>query len=123
MKSLFKSGLEALFCLTFLIFVTAPSLSSAQENHLAKLYSSEGRVEVKNGDDWSEIQRERVLFAGDSIRTLENSRAAFQLPSEIYVRAGANAGVEFNKPSDPTSLSSSVTVLYGSVYFFSRTEK
>jgi tetratricopeptide (TPR) repeat protein len=86
----------------------------------AKIVSIEGQVEAQRSGDtqWQAVKLDDIYCPGDSVRTLEHSRASFILKNETVIRLDENTLVTLSGPTaeKPTLLQ----LLTGSAFFMSR---
>jgi tetratricopeptide (TPR) repeat protein len=86
----------------------------------AKIVSIEGQVEAQRSGDtqWQAVKLDDIYCPGDSVRTLEHSRASFILKNETVIRLDENTLVTLSGPTDekPTLLQ----LITGSAFFMSR---
>jgi tetratricopeptide (TPR) repeat protein len=86
----------------------------------ARIVSIEGQVEAQRSGDtqWQAVKLDDIYCPGDSVRTLEHSRASFILKNETVIRLDENTLVTLSGPTDekPTLLQ----LITGSAFFMSR---
>ncbi len=98
-----------------------PALGS--DDWFGKIVSVQGRVEVRPSSslEWKPLQLEDVLFVGDRVRVLENSRAAFQLQDNTVIRLGQNTSMILVQREGTRG--SVLNILRGVVHFFTKTPR
>lgn len=113
-------GLLLLWSIDLLWPIDRASAETPCDATSAKIVSIEGHVEALRLDDtqWQDVKLDDIYCPGDSVRTLEHSRASFILKNETVIRLDENTLVKLSGPTaeKPTLLQ----LLSGSAFFMSR---
>lgn len=93
--------------------------ASAQNKVVATAYVVEGSVAVRHdgAPEWSNVTQGMPLQVGDTVKTGEDGKAAFQFVDGALVRLGRLSALTFN---DVTETGPTVTQSKGRAFFFSR---
>jgi len=118
--------IPALFIIIGLIMGYPPATARAQERcekWAAKMVSIQGVVQVRRAGEtaWVSAKLNETYCPGDTVRTLENSRAVLLLPNETYDHLDQDTAMTFNGiEKDRISL---LGLIKGAFHFFSRTPR
>jgi tetratricopeptide (TPR) repeat protein len=95
-----------LIAILILCLTAVPAAVADAEEWLCKVVSVQGTVQVRKAGamEWSSVHMDGVLFAGDTLRTLQRSRAALLLRNDSIARIDENTtmtlvGIEVEKTS------------------------
>ncbi len=113
------------FCLCgSMLMILGSALSASAQSScpvwVGKLVSLQGSVEVRRSGrtDWQAAALEDTFCFGDTIRVLENGRAAVQLQNDALLRIDQETTLTFSKiENDRTYV---IDLLKGAAHFFSR---
>jgi len=88
---------------------------------MAKIVSVQGRVEIKRHTqrEWTPVSLNDTCCPQDTVRVLQNSRAALLLPNDTILRLKESTVITLEHP--PEEQSFWVKLLQGAFHFFSRT--
>ncbi len=103
-----------------LVMASAPAWAAEAGDWLCKAVSVQGTVEVKKPGalDWAPVHMDDLFFAGDTIRTLERSRAALLLRNDSIARIDERTTVSLvGLEEERTSV---LDLIRGGGFFFNR---
>lgn len=111
------------FILILLFINLLLPLEHSWADPIAKLFSKQGSVEVKNlsSNTWHEVDLQSTFNFGDSVRTAANSRAALLFSDGIMVRLNERSAFEFESAAGAEK--GKIKIDEGKAYFFSRQQK
>lgn len=106
-------------CFSVLGICLFASSASAENSVVATAYVIEGSVIArhKGANDWSAVTQGMALHVGDTVKTGEDGKAAFQFVDGALVRLGRLSALTFN---DVRETGPTVTQSKGRAFFFSR---
>ena len=110
------------WCVVCGLLLLVGSVSGAEPAHaLHELLQPQGEVEVlrKGANAWMPARTNLALFAGDTVRTGKDSRAAIRLSNESVIRMDQLTIMRLPEPVSPRKRFM-VNLLKGAIYFFHR---
>jgi ferric-dicitrate binding protein FerR (iron transport regulator) len=125
-KTRSRTLISTLFIIIGLIMCDPIATARAKDRcteWVAKMESIQGVVQVRRAGDteWTFVKPNETFCPGDTVRTLENSRAALRLPNESLPHLDQGTTVTFNGiEKGRTSL---LDIIKGIIHFFSRTPR
>ncbi|MBS3779845.1 MAG: tetratricopeptide repeat protein, partial [Desulfovermiculus sp.] len=115
--------LTVLSVLSLILLVPPPAIceQASCEKWMAKFVSVQGQVQVKrhNQNQWTPVSLNDTCCPQDTVRILENSRAAILLPNETILRLKESTTFTIEHPDREKSFW--FKLLRGALHFFSRT--
>lgn len=116
--------LPTYFCFFFLITPSYLLAGSRCENPVAKVLSTQGRVEVQSfgSTTWQRVDKEAPLCNGDMVRTARWSRATIVRPSGSGFTMPQNGTLTVSAPTEDNKEQPSwyIKLLHGAAFFRSR---
>ncbi len=118
-----SSKINYLIVSLFLTSLTLADIALAES--IAKLFSAQGVVEIKNPNaaTWSKLSEGSAINSGDTVRTLSEGKAAILFTDGGLVRLSENSSMTFEPTKAASNIEKNVAMDSGSAFFFSREPK